>query len=206
VRANLFPLLSILLVLGFYVVWRVSVGARYVLLVSPYVLLLGYELVIAALDGTRLRRVLRGALLVAVAIQLLGVQLYAVRFVTRWPLGLDARLFEIACFLRDETPVGAVVATHEIGVVGHVSGRRILDLASLVSPDVTPYARTGSVARSLGGRPVDYLVWNANEHPDRRLLDAMAGRLTPLLVRRVHREGSSHLGGWQYYTVYRVAP
>ncbi|MGD8395103.1 MAG: glycosyltransferase family 39 protein [Candidatus Eiseniibacteriota bacterium] len=205
-RINLFPLLSIALVLGFYVGARVSVGARYVLLVSPFILLLGYEVLIGALDTTRARRVLRGAVLVAIAVLLLGVQVIAVRFVTRWPLGLDGHLFDIACFLRDETPPGAVVAAHEIGVLGHVSERPIVDLAALVSPDLTPYSRTGSVARSLGGRHVDYLVWNANEHPDRRLLDDMAGRLTPLLVRRVHREGSSHRGGWQYYTVYRVRP
>jgi hypothetical protein len=60
------------------------------------------------------------------------------------------------------------------------------------------------VARSLGNHRADYLVWNANHDPDHRLLADMAGRLAPLQTRTVHREASSHRGGAQFYTVYRL--
>jgi hypothetical protein len=198
--ALVFPLLAVGLVLGFYLLWHVSVGARYLLLVTPFITLIGYGTLVEGL-----RPAWRNACLVMAAAALIAVQWGAVRFVTRWPLGLDARLFEVAQYLATQTPEDAVVAAHEIGVIGHVGDRKIVDLAGLVSPDLVPFSRTGSVARSLADRPVDYLVWNSNLSPDRWLLEDMEGRLDPVLVRKVHREGSSHLGGWQYYTIYRVS-
>jgi hypothetical protein len=75
---------------------------------------------------------------------------------------------------------------------------------------VEPWSGTGSVARSLksararGGTAPDYLVWNANTSPDTALLSDMAGRLEPIMTREVQREGSSHRGGSQVYTIYRV--
>ncbi len=205
--SGIFPLLGTTLVIIFYLAWGVSVGARYLLPFTPCLLLAGYPLVIAFLAS---RHRVRAVVLLGVAIQLLVVQFAYVRFVTAWPEGMDPRLFELAHWLRTKTPPDAVVAAHEIGVLGYVSGRSILDLASLVSPDVPPVSRTRSVAMSLAAagqaglpRP-DYLVWNANEHPDSWLLADLSGRLEPLITREVQREGSSHRGGSQYYTIYRV--
>ncbi len=208
-RELLFPMASVALVLGFYLAWGVSVGARYLLLVMPFVVLAGYA---ALVDLLAARHRIRLAALAGSALLLLAVEVTAVRFVTRWPEGMDPRLFELARWLRDQTPGDAVVAAHEIGVIGYVSERRILDLAGLVSPEVAPVSRTGSVAKSIeaarrrGAPPPDYLVWNSNVTPDRVLLDHMAGRLEPLVSREVQREGSSHGGGSQIYTIYKVHP
>jgi hypothetical protein len=201
-REDLFPFAAITMVLLFYLFWNVSVGARYVLLIAPYLVLVGYAWLFGS---TEHRPRLRTAALAFSAAALIGVQITSVRFVTRWQEGLDGDLFALARWLEAETPPGAVVAAHEIGVIGYVSQRRVLDLAALISPDVMPFSRTGSVARSIGDRQVDYLGWNSNDHPDEWLLRDMEGRLTPMLTREVHREGSSHRGGWQYYTVYAVS-
>lgn len=206
-REVISPLLGAVLVLGFYLVWGVSVGARYLLLVTPFLVLVGYAALIELLAA---RPRLRLAALAGSAAVLIGVQGWSVRFVTAWPAGMDPRLFEIARWLRDRTAPDAVVAAHEIGVLGYVSERRMLDLAGLVSPEVEPVSRTGSVAESLAsalrrGAPTpDYLVWNSNVYPDHALLSDLAGRLEPLLTREVQREGSSHGGGSQMYTIYRL--
>ncbi len=200
-RENFFPLAAASAVLAFYWLWHVSVGARYVLLVAPLLLVLGYTAIVHLCES---RPRLLHAILIAQAAILIGVSFDATRFVTRWPKGLDAELFQIADFLATQTPDSAVVAAHEIGVLGHKGKRPLVDLAGLVSPELTPYARTGSVATSLAGRQVDYLVWNSNVSPDTTLLAELGDYLEPLLVKKVHREGSSHRGGWQYYTVYRV--
>jgi hypothetical protein len=207
-RDEIFPLLGTALVFGFYNVWGVSVGARYLLLVTPLLALVGYSALLR-LGAGRTRAV--PAILAIAAAGLLMLEWGWVRFVTRWPEGMDSRLFEVARWVRDETPRGAIVAAHEIGVLGYVSGRPILDLAGLVSPEVRPVAQTGSIAQSLAGALAagapgpDYLVWNANQDPDRDLIAELPG-LEPLFTREVQREGSSHRGGSQYYTVYRVSP
>jgi len=61
------------------------------------------------------------------------------------------------------TPPDATVATIDIGALGYFSGRRILDLMGLVTPEVIPYIRqhasvdAATVAFVRDTRP-DYLV------------------------------------------------
>ena len=41
-------------------------------------------------------------------------------------------------WLHDNLPEGAVVATHDIGAIGYYSGRRVIDMVGLVSPEMIP--------------------------------------------------------------------
>jgi arabinofuranosyltransferase len=64
-------------------------------------------------------------------------------------------------------PVDAVVAVNDVGAIAYFSGRRILDLEGLVSPDILPY-------RSLPDRGIrvvmdkrpNYLAIFPNWYPD----------------------------------------
>jgi tetratricopeptide (TPR) repeat protein len=51
---------------------------------------------------------------------------------------IHERQVRAAFWMRDHLPEDAVVATHDIGAIGFYSGRRLVDLAGLVSPDMVP--------------------------------------------------------------------
>ncbi|MCS7260486.1 MAG: hypothetical protein NZ765_06855, partial [Anaerolineae bacterium] len=43
-----------------------------------------------------------------------------------------------ARWLATHTPADSLIAVHDIGAVGYFSGRRLLDLAGLITPEVIP--------------------------------------------------------------------
>jgi arabinofuranosyltransferase len=70
---------------------------------------------------------------------------------------------EMGRWLAQNTPVGARIATHDIGALGYYSGRHIIDTAGLVTPQVLNYLTPGMAADSgvlafLQQERPDYLV------------------------------------------------
>ena len=51
---------------------------------------------------------------------------------------ISERQVKTAHWLHDNLPEGAVVATHDIGAIGFYSGRRVIDMVGLVSPEMIP--------------------------------------------------------------------
>ncbi len=52
-------------------------------------------------------------------------------------------------WLASHTPETAVVATHDVGAIAFYSGRRVVDMAGLVTPEVVPHLRTPGVTAYL---------------------------------------------------------
>lgn len=48
---------------------------------------------------------------------------------------ISIRQVKIAKWLRDNTPGSSVIATHDVGAIGYYSGRKIVDIAGLISPE-----------------------------------------------------------------------
>ena len=97
-----------------------------------------------------------------------------------------------------------MVAAENIGAIGYVSDRRILDLNGLVSPEVIPYKRDGSVERYLEEHPPDYVI-KIDPRPDPWRDGGPRLALTPLLVldyEHMFLDQAAPL----YYTLYRVGP
>lgn len=65
-------------------------------------------------------------------------------------------------WLAEHTPPDAIVATHDVGAIAFYSGRRIVDMAGLVSPEVVPHL----------GKP-DWLAW-LTAYLDRRHVTHLA--------------------------------
>jgi len=64
-----------------------------------------------------------------------------------------------AKWLRTNTPPDAVVAAQDVGAIGAVSGRRVIDLGGLVTPAIIPYKRDDRlVLQYLERVKPDYLV------------------------------------------------
>jgi predicted ATP-grasp superfamily ATP-dependent carboligase len=57
------------------------------------------------------------------------------------------------------TPKDAVIATHDIGLVGYITQRQIVDLAGLVTPEVIPLMSDQSrLAQYVRQRNVSYVI------------------------------------------------
>lgn len=86
-----------------------------------------------------------------------------------------ARHVRAGRWLAEHTPADAVVATHDVGAIAFYSGRRIVDMVGLVSPEVLPHLNRPDylpyLARLFDERHVTHLAvleeWQAvdNETP-----------------------------------------
>ena len=137
------------MLLGGYAVRQVWVISRYVSPLAPVVLMAASLVVEWLLHGPgltagsrRAGHVLVGACLVA------GLGFNAWIFATQvlpharaFPDGVRSCYGDIATWLRAELEPGQTVAALDIGAVGYLSDRRILDLMGLVSPPVRELGR-----------------------------------------------------------------
>jgi hypothetical protein len=92
---------------------------------------------------------------------------------------IKTEMVATARWVAENTPPGALVAAHDIGALGYFSGRPLLDLAGLVSPQVIPFIRDQEqLAAYLDKQQADYLVTFPGWYP--------------LLVRELHPVYQSH--------------
>ncbi|MBI2865012.1 MAG: hypothetical protein HYX94_10680 [Chloroflexi bacterium] len=131
---------------------------RYLMPLIPPLVVVGAGGLAGLLAVSRLRILARlyGVLaaLVFLVLWLNGAVVYGwdVKFIT------DEQV-ETARWLRDHTPAGALVATHDIGAIGYLSDRTILDTAGLITPELGPYVRDQQKILSyLEARKADYLA------------------------------------------------
>jgi hypothetical protein len=126
--------------------WRLPVTyqhGRYLMPVIPVLLLYGVGGTLyyvntwrpASLPARVLgRTAVVAALILLVAFVGIGARAYAddVGFI-------EGEMVQVAFWLRDNTPSEALIAVHDIGAVGYFADRPLLDLAGLVTPEVTPF-------------------------------------------------------------------
>lgn len=103
-----------------------------------------------------------------------------------WWLGLSAWLFDVGFigsyqvaagrWIAAHAPAGAIVATHDVGAIRRYGGRRVVDIAGLITPEVVPIVHDGrALTRYLEARRIDYLVafpnWVPGLTDDERLVE-----------------------------------
>lgn len=187
-----------------YVARDVQVVSRYLELVLPAIIVLA---------ATQARLSLRPATALALGLQI-GL---AVTLTVAWiapsarafGTSLVAGLGDIAAWLRTNTPEDATVAIYDIGVIGHLSQRRVMDLGGLVHPQINALRDRLDDAEILNegyfldfGRP-DYLV---DRDHDGAVLDGQVirdVRLRALLSHEIANLGLSR-GRPVVYTLYAV--
>ena len=54
---------------------------------------------------------------------------------------IETEMVATARWVAANTPADALIAAHDIGALGYFGGRRVLDMAGLVSPEVIPFIR-----------------------------------------------------------------
>ena len=72
---------------------------------------------------------------------------------------INTEMVAAAKWISQNTEPNAVVAAHDIGALGYYGNRQLVDLAGLISPDVTPFIRDEEkLANYLDVNNVEYLV------------------------------------------------
>ncbi len=144
-QANPLPLVWIVAVLALYA-WRLPVtyhNGRYLMPLIPILMLYGVyggERLIKLLRQARYRALARSLALIAALLFIyyfgLGAEIY--RFNVKF---INDEQVTVGKWLRDNTPAGAIIASHDIGAIGYFSGRKLIDTAGLVSPEYIPLVR-----------------------------------------------------------------
>ena len=74
---------------------------------------------------------------------------------------------QVAHWLRDRTSPDALVATHDIGAIGYFAGRRVIDLAGLVTPSLAGHLRDEAYLwEYLRANRADYLAVLPDWYPN----------------------------------------
>jgi hypothetical protein len=72
---------------------------------------------------------------------------------------IQGEMVDVAHWLARNTPPDAVIATHDIGAIGYFAERPLLDLAGLLSPELTPLLSDEiALAQYVVNSEADYLV------------------------------------------------
>lgn len=72
---------------------------------------------------------------------------------------ITCEMVSTAQWIDQNTTEDALIAAHDIGAIGYFSGRPLLDLAGLVSPDVIPIIRDeAALGKRIRSRGAEYLV------------------------------------------------
>lgn len=88
---------------------------------------------------------------------------------------IESEMVATSLWIAKETPISSLVAAHDIGAIGYFGGRRLLDLAGLVSPEVIPFIRDQArLAVYLDEEGADYLVTFPGWYPE------LVGELHPV--------------------------
>jgi hypothetical protein len=197
-------------VVALYAVEHVLVVSRYLLLVSPFIGLLAFIMLMRLLNGTRWMRQAKLFAAILAACMIIQSQIIYHQVVApgieAFEAGMEGSLIPIGRWLKENTTERDVVLLWDIGAVGYYSDRKICDAAGLATPEMIPFAHgedpLHDIVRMKLYReicPVTYIVHRA-ESPE-----ALKGEpdLQPVLVKSFSRMGLAHYET-RYYTVYRV--
>ncbi len=103
---------------------------------------------------------------------LLGGQSYAtdVAFI-------EGEMVDVAHWITVNTPLNALIASHDIGAIGYFAERSLVDMAGLITPEIVPWLRDESaLTEYILSNQADFLV-TAPGWPYESIIDASEARL-----------------------------
>jgi hypothetical protein len=135
---------------------------RYAMPVIPVLLALGAEGLVGWCEPASrslARRVVSRAWPLSVGLVAVGFWVVGGRAYAQDVAIIESEMVSAARWVASNTEPQALVAAHDIGALGYFGGRRVLDLAGLVSPEVIGILRDeAALAELLDRRQADYLV------------------------------------------------
>ena len=80
---------------------------------------------------------------------------------------IESEMVTTAKWVEENIPPDAMLAVHDIGVLGYYVQNPILDLAGLITPDVVPFIRDeDQLAEYLNTNSADYLIVFVSDYPN----------------------------------------
>jgi arabinofuranosyltransferase len=166
---------------------------------SAHLLPLAFVVLAAALGPTWTRR--RGVVAaVWLALALASLVPAATRY--GWAVqNINAMQVRLGYWVAANVPRHGRVALNDIGAIGYISRRRVIDLMGLVTPEIIPYRREGEsgVLRFVGEQCPDYVIVFPAWFPD---MTARRYLLEPIFRVRLER---NEVAGADEMVVYRLA-
>jgi hypothetical protein len=174
----IFPLAWIASVVGLYSIALPSLyhHGRYLMPLIPWIVILGIEGMYVAIGRFRGMRLLWKGYKLA----LLGMVIALwINHASTYGLQVDLlreNHFRNADWLNAHAAADAILATHDIGILGYRTEREIVDLAGLITPEVVPFLHDQkALSRFVQREGADYLVVFAGYHDE--LIEELDGRL-----------------------------
>ncbi len=161
-RTNLLhPLTWPLILIGLYAVALPAIyhHGRYLIPLIPILAIYGVEGLAKLLEKLPMKSPVCPATWLIVGAMVLTLWVNgASTFVLQTELLNDSHM-QAARWVDANTPADAIIATHDIGIVGYVTQRQIVDLAGLVTPEVIPIMGDQiKLAEYVRERHVTYLI------------------------------------------------
>ncbi len=148
----LFLLLWVFLLPAIYVIFDFHVLSRYLLPVIPAIVAVGIAGAARLLRYARPRTMRTVIILIAGATMLQSLVFYFTVVVSptrEFSRGLEEVLVPMGRWLAENSLPGSVVASPDIGAIGYFSGREVLDLGGLVTPEINDMRRKIDVERII---------------------------------------------------------
>ena len=214
-RAEEFVPLAWLLALPlFYAVRGVAPLSRYLLPAVPLLIAYAWGILLslaATVRGRPRRAALALGIVAAISLFNSGFTYsrYVVPQANAFGEDVEGTLGALGRWVRTNTPQDAVVAMPDIGAFAYYANRRVVDLAGLVTPEITkllaryPYDELVTGFHFEGVARPEFLIDRASR-PNRLLFESpYATCVTPLWVGEVDRRGIQRPEP-AFYTLYRI--
>jgi hypothetical protein len=132
---------------------------RYLMPLIPILAVFGVEGLTTLLDKYQLNRRLQAMLYLVLGAMVIVLWVNgASTFALQVKLLTDNHA-QVARWVDDNTPKDAVIATHDIGLIGYITQRQLVDLAGLVTPEVIPIMNDqAKLADFVRQRNVTYVI------------------------------------------------
>ena len=167
-------LMSILWVFGYLTMyaWRLPVTyqhGRYVMPVMPVYFLCSLTGMFCWLQPfypLLWKRVMGRAYLLSLGCVLISFWFIGAKAYSRDVAVIESEMVATAHWIAAHTEKDALVAAHDIGAMGYYSGRRLLDMAGLTSPEVIPFIQDEPRLKNLlDEKKVNYLATFPDWYP-----------------------------------------
>lgn len=201
-----------LILLFSYTVNGISVISRYLIMVSPMFIILGFYAIYKLQEHFRTRMVLINTLLLIAVLlpKILLTSTISLVHTRKFSQGMNQCLIPAGKWLAENGPKESSVAVGDIGAIGYYSQRNIVDLGALISPEVKPLREKYSVHEIIDRLPempvfkVDYVIDTATD--SLRLLNdsPYKGIFKPLWTGIMPSLGVADPKTVWYYTIYEV--
>lgn len=132
---------------------------RYLMPLIPILIIFGIEGLVLLFEEYRLKRRLQNLIWIAIAGMVIALWINGASTYALQVKLLNENHGAVAHWLDHNIPKDAVIATHDIGIIGYFTQRRIVDLAGLATPEVIPIMNDqAKLANYVRQQHVSYVI------------------------------------------------